>query len=615
VLPGGVLVCPALVIVPFLPRESRSNLVAASHTTLLPGTSIHCVLGDSSDKVPLRLAALRPLLGVLSALRTLTSVASTAGAGGWRVGWPSQQSAFSQSQEDALYVSSHAAVFEVEGATTTVGPRDAVWWAIAPSRSIRIGSRVTSKGFPFAAVAPGVLSGFLSEGIVSLVVPRAPSDRADVVEDAADGRQAALFLCDMRCLPGSEGSTVVLAAPSRDEGRRAVVGILWLPLRAEAAQAEVPAVVPIWTIVEALALAGERGASAARPWMVAMGTNRAVLPLDIARCVPDGGLLPRLPTVVGVECLGRWGSGVAVGGSGRIIVTNAHVLAGVTAAAGGAHRPMLVTVRGPDGKMMPAEVLHINTGPLDLAVLSVDHSRHSRHSSISISIGGGSGIEGGWQGARPAIKPPVPGQRIIVLGYPVWNPSAGLGPIASSGNIGKVVCIPCLPDLNSLTSQNSLVGGTTHARGDDPSRGGGGPDSSDSTSGTPAMLVSTAPVVAGSSGGAVLDAASGELLGIITSNARLSGRRPALVPCLSFSVPADPWLSSVFALADILAPEKDRWRSVDARSEELASVWALGGGEEGRRPPDGPRAPKALQELLRQMEDDGPLAGRRRAKL
>jgi S1-C subfamily serine protease len=134
------------------------------------------------------------------------------------------------------------------------------------------------------------------------------------------------------------------------------------------------------------------------------------------------------------------------------------------------------------------------------------------------------------------------------------------------------------------------------------------------------MLLTTAAVHSGASGGAVLDAATGQLLGLVTSNAKhtpsngqggiggagAAGSAATVLPHLNFSIPAAQ-LASIVAAAQAAA-EGSRagglaaqamgpaaaenaaaaalaaWRAIDAAasdSAELRQVWRL---DQQRRP-------------------------------
>lgn len=163
------------------------------------------------------------------------------------------------------------------------------------------------------------------------------------------------------------------------------------------------------------------------------------------------------------------------------------------------------------------------------------------------------------------------------------------------------------------------------------------------------MLLSTAAVHGGASGGACLDAATGELLGLVTSNAKHTQRLPpgqtraagsrrsgsssggavvSVLPHLNFAIPAAQ-LAPVVAAAQAAAaagPAGDAaalavWRAVDEAamaSAELQQVWHLdsqrpkqqqqhpepggGGSASGGSAFGGARPPARLQRLLGELQ-------------
>ena len=221
--------------------------------------------------------------------------------------------------------------------------------------------------------------------------------------------------------------------------------------------------------------------------------------------------------VVAVEAGPSWASGVLVSTAGHVL-TNAHALPGGTpplaaqlpdraglqehATAAEVHAvprrpPVRVLVAGGAGSgALPswhtADVVHVFAAPLDLAVLK---------------------IRGDGAGFSPAVlsaAAPLPGSPVVVAGFPLWRPQRGGalgGAILTSGNVAKLL----------------------------PSSG-------------EAVLLTSAAVVSGASGGAVIDPANGTLVGLVTSNTRLvrpqrtqgqpTSSHPEIYPSLNYSIPA-----------------------------------------------------------------------------
>ena len=178
------------------------------------------------------------------------------------------------------------------------------------------------------------------------------------------------------------------------------------------------------------------------------------------------------------------------------------------------------------------------------------------------------------------------------------------------------------------------------------------------TSGQPAMLLTTAAVHSGASGGAVVDAATGQLLGIVTSNAKHSsrgssssssgsggggggggggvsggtssnGKRVTVLPHLNFSIPAAQLAPVLLAASEAAAAEAAggsamcaaagdaaavaAWRRLNAAGaadSELNQVWRMDPRQRQRQQPQGSGSggafggaapPARLQRLLEQL--------------
>lgn len=120
----------------------------------------------------------------------------------------------------------------------------------------------------------------------------------------------------------------------------------------------------------------------------------------------------------------------------------------------------------------------------------------------------------------------------------------------------------------------------------------------------PAMLLTSASVRSGASGGALISAATGKLLGLVTSNTRhMLG---SMYPKLNFVLPSNHLRPIVNELATTVPTSKIDWSRWDRDDPALNRLWNLGND---RNSSDGPPAPQALKELLEKQ------AGHMRAKL
>lgn len=118
--------------------------------------------------------------------------------------------------------------------------------------------------------------------------------------------------------------------------------------------------------------------------------------------------------------------------------------------------------------------------------------------------------------------------------------------------------------------------------------------------GAPAMLVTSASVRSGCSGGPLLDAASGQLLGMVTSNARHAVG--VTYPRLNFAIP----VSLLRPTIDALRADGRRvdWGALDRGDAELAALWSLSRDGDDGEPKQAP-LPAALRELLNQQRRGG----------
>jgi hypothetical protein len=211
-------------------------------------------------------------------------------------------------------------------------------------------------------------------------------------------------------------------------------------------------------------------------------------------------------------------------------------------------------------------VVHAFAPPLDLAVLQIDRGSSSNlPSPVRFS-------------PKIDIKK---GERVLVAGFPLWRPHQSDRPLVTSGTAALVAPMPPL---------------------------------------APAVVVTTAAVHAGASGGPVLDQ-SGTLVGLVTSNTRLAltgGQRaflpnpddqspgsqdPAMLfPHLNYCLGPAALAPAVGACVSGRAPD---WAAVEAymKNGGVMDTWRSMrsmGGIQKERPRPGP--PPALADMLRRLE-------------
>nr|XP_054756860.1 peroxisomal leader peptide-processing protease-like isoform X3 [Lytechinus pictus] len=182
-----------------------------------------------------------------------------------------------------------------------------------------------------------------------------------------------------------------------------------------------------------------------------------------------------------------------------------------------AHRSNTVSVKVASGPWMKASVLHTNsaTSPIDLAIVKVK-GQLDIASSVGIRMGSD------YQ----------EGSRVYAVGFPLFDPSQSSTPSVTAGVVSKVITI----------NQQ------------------------------PIMIQSSCAVHAGASGGALLCAKTGNLVGIIASNSRDS-ESGASFPHVNFSIPVDCFRH---AMQQFINTKDSSWfKELEMTDERIKSVWAL----------------------------------------
>ncbi|XP_030849308.1 peroxisomal leader peptide-processing protease-like [Strongylocentrotus purpuratus] len=166
---------------------------------------------------------------------------------------------------------------------------------------------------------------------------------------------------------------------------------------------------------------------------------------------------------------------------------------------------------------MKANVLHKNpvTSPIDLAILKVEG--HQDNASL-VSIG----MDTDYR----------EGSRVYAVGFPLFDPSQSSTPSVTSGVVSKVIRI----------NQK------------------------------PIMTQSTCAINAGASGGALLCAETGNLVGIIASNSRDS-ESGASFPHVNFSIPVECFRHAIQQY--IITKDISWFKDLELIDEKVAAVWAL----------------------------------------
>ena len=356
--------------------SNLSNISSSSSgdgsTTAIPSASSS--LGPGSS-IELRLVGMAELPGVRHALARLLAAPSSAGPGGWQLGWllhqqgqaaepaqlsqlPAEQLALlrpSQLQSpasprqaltpDMLAVASHVAVLQ---AATPAGAQAlqqvALPWpdsssggrgCAATTAALQMGRFVTAVGAPFGVLAPQHFTAFLTTGIISAAVRASGSGSS----------QPALLLADLRCSPGMDGGPVFAGRPidaahdSTDAGRAVeraaaaanqqppLLGMLLPPLKAPAVHVEWATVAPVAAVAAAAEAAlgrasdGSMGIAGSSSSSSSSSSSFSAAATESAAAAAAAAL----QGVVAVAAGGSWASGVVVSEAGHIL-TNAHLL-------------------------------------------------------------------------------------------------------------------------------------------------------------------------------------------------------------------------------------------------------------------------------------------------
>ncbi|CAN1259663.1 Glyoxysomal processing protease, glyoxysomal [Linum perenne] len=428
--------------------------------------------------------------------------------------------------------------------------------SIPNSPSTKRGDFLLAVGSPFGIISPVHFLNSISAGSISNHYPHY-------------SHGTSLLMADIRCLPGMEGGPVF-----DKDGR--FIGVLIRPLRQKSTGAEIQLVIPWEAIASAcidLLLKGPE-----------MADKEVHINTGNLNDVGYEHLHPYSPSPLPVEnamssvCLitideGVWASGVLLNEQG-LVLTNAHLLEpwrfGKTSLSGGQnetrsdiipqrstredvyqknksrflnsqaivdpstmnhlsykdHRTIRVRLNCVDPWIWcDAKVVYISTGPLDIALLQLDR------------------VPGRLCPIRVDLLCPALGSKAYVIGHALFGPKCGLPPSVCSGVVSKIVKARAPSCCKSLHGKDSPI---------------------------PAMLETTAAVHPGGSGGAIVNS-EGQMIALVTSNARHGGR--TVIPHLNFSIPCAV-LDPIFEFAKDMR-DTTILKQLDQPNEDLTSVWSL----------------------------------------
>jgi S1-C subfamily serine protease len=332
-------------------------------------------------------------------------------------------------------------------------------------------------GSPFGFLSPNSFQNSISKGIVGNVLGKTRKN---------------IMITDARMLPGSEGGGIF-----NTKGQ--LVGLCTLPLRRIDTEVELNIGVCLDALIDDLEdIIGSKTLVIKQP----SGMDDIFVKAKKSLCL--------------VHVAYSWASGILISHDGYVL-TNAHLF-----------EPHLKNKKLPEGSIINiqldvslteyhrASLVWVSTGPLDLAIVKLDNKKGLSHVKLQ--------------------KPPgiTQGQKIFVVGYPLYNPNIGMTATITSGVISKIVRL----------------------------------------GGIPAMIQSSALVHRGNSGGMLING-NGEFLGIITSNVKHHMTNTegmdqiVLIPGMNFTIPIERLLTIDKAIHQDLTLLKE----YDVPNKKIKDIW------------------------------------------
>jgi len=574
---GELLVAPLALFLPFLRRDARGG---APGLGLVDDAEVHVMREATVDDggsggvwVPARVVASAVPPDARDAVNAL---ASADGLGALKRGWtaggavPWNGDGGGGGGFDVGAVVAGFVVLRAATGPPSPSPSPGISRAFARESPLpRAGDAILSCGSPFGVLAPSHFANAVTTGSVSRTWRR----RTPVGRHAADtSAPPPILMLDLRALPGTEGGVVLDAGGG-------VLGMLTPPLVARGGGGggeddAVPLALTIDCVKRAmLTMASSSSSSSsstneeddAPPIAVASTSASPRTPLDDAASTS----VVLLSTGNGNDDASNpsWASGIVLtagdGARGHpaLILTNAHVVHPSARAAGGDGRgprvrSQRVLVPGAGGGWRDATPAFVSAGALDVAVLAATTTE---------------GDETRLRAATFADDDDAcrRGEPCAVIGH------ARVGPRAAAAGGSSV---SASASASAAASASPGVVSAVVRRG---------------VGGEPVMLTTSAAVHSGASGGAVVRAADGVVIGLVTSNARRGGKDgdgDDVFPRLNFSIPSRALRR--LRLAAEASGGQDDWEVHEAAFEgcldaydddEVRAVWNLrdpgGGGE------------------------------------
>ncbi|KAG0280124.1 hypothetical protein BGZ95_011199 [Linnemannia exigua] len=329
----------------------------------------------------------------------------------------------------------------------------------------------------------------------------------------ADEQANSLVLTDAKFLPGMEGGAV-----SWDETGE-LAGLSMLPIRrTDGEPVDVSLVIPAACIVAAVS-----------PYIT---IPRQPLQPDHIAALNSSSFINARQAVVMVQVGQTWASGVVISKSGHIL-TNAHVFTSFLDNISNRTWPNLrsgislrVRIDSPQQQLWvdDCELVFVSESCWDVALIKIPETC----------------ILNGFLPYLPLrtpeeisrMKPIVKGTPLFAIGHGIFGPSSGILPLITSGICSKVV---------------------TYSQ-------------------KPVMLLSSAPVHRGNSGGVLVNT-DGQFVGLVTGNGKTSTGRT--ITHLNFAIPLDAITVAVNAY---LLDEDRKWLDrLNTPPMRVDDIWSLRG--------------------------------------
>ncbi|KAG0229683.1 hypothetical protein BGW42_001389 [Actinomortierella wolfii] len=322
-----------------------------------------------------------------------------------------------------------------------------------------------------------------------------------------------LIMTDAKYLPGMEGGPV-----SWDETGE-LAGMSMLPIRrSDGEPVDISLVMPVACIISAIA-----------PYV---GAPKELLQPEHFAALSTSRLMTARETVVMVQVGQTWASGVVISKDGHIL-TNAHVFASFLDNVSNRTWPTLrsgislrVRIDNPQQQQWvdDCEVVFVSDSCWDVAVIKIPETCVLRGFLPYLPLRTRQELK--------RSKPVTQGTPVFAIGHGIFGPSSGVLPLITSGSCSKVVSV-------------------NHS---------------------PVMLLSSAPVHRGNSGGVLVDT-HGQFVGLVTGNGKTSTGRT--ITHLNFAIPLEAITDQINAY---LVDGNVKWLDpLNTPPQRIDDIWSLRG--------------------------------------